>query len=234
MRMLLLIALSQTVYRWTDERGVMHYSDDRAKAPSDATIESNDAPPRNPTAASPATIIALPPLDEKSWRAAFAHARNAVRSLELKVQSETAIQAPAPLISTAPSPSRGIKFSELSETTRLQIVCVAPSNEKPELSDAQNCSDRCDWLIAQRHQRALQTAAALVDAALRSLRDQPHVSDPSHAARPETPRSERWVRDCAVHIEASRDRRDLAAAGDALQDLERRAANAAVPLEWRR
>src|SRR5256885_1241082 len=26
--MLLLIALSQTVYRWTDERGVMHYGDE--------------------------------------------------------------------------------------------------------------------------------------------------------------------------------------------------------------
>jgi hypothetical protein len=119
-RSLLVLALAaapasaQTIYRWTDAKGVVHYSDDASNAPKGVKVETTggaelvevkatktpgQSGPREPVA----TVIPVPPPpagevgegdvvdDEEYWRHAFQAAREKIRKLEEEVATRQRI-----------------------------------------------------------------------------------------------------------------------------------------------
>jgi hypothetical protein len=191
---LVLVAVSgaaQTVYRWTDARGVEHFSDDRVKAPGNAKVQhfEDPAPAR---VSAPAVDGGAPPRadrapvrprgpGEAAWRGRFQSARRTLEALAAEIAAE----------------------QRVVENPALLTVD----------EDCEPYVDGRQWPYAF-----------------------PKDSPPPHFLPAE-------LQDCSGPLEVAYEgtrarlaesRRALDAAQTDLEDLERDAANAAVPLEWRR
>src|SRR5436190_23882581 len=88
---LIAVLMSQTIYTWTDARGVQHYTDDASSIPGDAKVStavgeelSNITPPK--TAQQPVPIAVEERRNDRNeeeyWRREFRTVKDKVRTLE--------------------------------------------------------------------------------------------------------------------------------------------------------
>ncbi len=239
-----LLVLSQTIYTWTDSRGTVHYTDDPTTIPANVkakTTEGGDlshtgpapkierAPEPERAAAAPASQGGTS--DEEYWRKEFRAVREKVRTLEDELAADTRkYDDPSrmPMSGTyycSPgfySPgfvSPGYYAPGFRSFSRSQVGFGASLNVPLGNAGALNVNAGATQAVNRGNTTVAPFAGYPGSVGFGYGGPCWYQMDGQYA----------YVRDRMEKTKAA-----LARAKEDLADLERRAANAAVPLEWRR
>ncbi len=206
-------AFAQTIYRWTDGHGIVHYTDDAATAPKGVKVETTEGDELNDVTVSKdtkATKVAsneqlpVPPPpstanqrddEEDYWRNEFARAKDKIKSIETDVAIDER------------------RLGDPSSIARDYSCAGAYAGYDPNAGSG------------RQHLGPYGNAGSPVPG--NTVQVPPSIA-PRYGYLPYYCDFAR-VRD---RLEANK--AALARAREEMTDLERRAANAAVPLEWRR
>jgi hypothetical protein len=251
-----LIVLSQTIYTWTDSRGTVHYTDDPTTIPANVKAKTTDGDELShtgptpklerapePERAPPSTLSAAQggTSDEDYWRKEFRAARDKVRTLEDELAADTRkYDDPSRLpMSGTYYCSPGFYAPGFVGPGFVGPGFVGPGSFGP----GYRSFSRSQVGFGASLNVPLGTAGSLnVNAGATQAVNRGNTTVAPFAGYPGTI-GFGYGGPCWYQMDGQyayvRDRMDktkaaLARAKEDLADLERRAANAAVPLEWRR
>jgi hypothetical protein len=214
---LIAVLMSQTIYTWTDARGVQHYTDDPTTIPGDAKVStavgeelSNITAPKTQqqAAAAPQPVVADDRRDSRSeedyWRQQFRALKEKVRNLEDEIAlDKKKVDDPTRLPMTGNFYCAPQIFGRFGSSVAVSGTAVAPLGTAGNLTVTGGFGQSFGFGTPLSYPYG-------------SCWYQPNSELAQTADRLE------------------RNRASLKRAKEDLSDLERRAANAAVPLEWRR
>ena len=145
------MAGAQSVYRWTDASGELHYTNDRSQIPKGTKVETTEGAelaqvPAPPPVRTPANGAAAPDTSveqanaERLWRGRFTAAHERIRQLEAEIASDQR-KVDNPTLLPAARGRAAIPTMEYQRTKdRLASNRMALEEAKADLHELERCA----------------------------------------------------------------------------------------------